>query len=221
MKDLLTLIEAINADSESERTLAINTLDRIGFDIMVALPNLIEVLKDDDILSNTEAAYTLGNRGKPAIPILIEVIRNNRGRVRRSAACALGYIGPNAKAAVPALVEALMDEDLLSSMQITYTLAKIKHGAGAALPTLIAKLEDMRNDLCRSAASKRLLEDQIDIVLSVLSPREQRVLRLRLGLEDGRIWTLQEVAKELGITRERVRQIEGKALCKWQLHKDN
>ncbi len=64
------------------------------------------------------------------------------------------------------------------------------------------------------AASRQLLKEQIDGVLSTLTPRERRVLQLRFGLEDGRSRTLEEVGKEFNVTRERVRQIEAKALRK-------
>jgi len=64
------------------------------------------------------------------------------------------------------------------------------------------------------AASKQLLKEQIDEVLSSLTHREQRVLVLRFGLEDGRGRTLEEVGQEFNVTRERIRQIEAKALRK-------
>jgi len=64
------------------------------------------------------------------------------------------------------------------------------------------------------AASRQLLKEQIDNVLYTLTPREQRVLQLRFGLEDGRSRTLEEVGKEFNVTRERIRQIEAKALRK-------
>lgn len=64
------------------------------------------------------------------------------------------------------------------------------------------------------AASKQLLKEQIEDVLYTLTPREQRVLQLRFGLEDGRSRTLEEVGKEFSVTRERIRQIEAKALRK-------
>ena len=63
-------------------------------------------------------------------------------------------------------------------------------------------------------ASKQLLKDQIDEVLLTLTPREHRVLQLRFGLEDGRQRTLEEVGLEFSVTRERIRQIEAKALRK-------
>ncbi|MGI2335480.1 MAG: RNA polymerase sigma factor RpoD [Dehalogenimonas sp.] len=64
------------------------------------------------------------------------------------------------------------------------------------------------------AASRQLLKEQIDSVLDSLTPRERRVLQLRFGLEDGRSRTLEEVGKEFNVTRERIRQIEAKALRK-------
>jgi RNA polymerase primary sigma factor len=63
-------------------------------------------------------------------------------------------------------------------------------------------------------ASKQLLKEQIEDVLSTLTSREQRVLQLRFGLEDGRSRTLEEVGVEFNVTRERIRQIEAKALRK-------
>ncbi len=64
------------------------------------------------------------------------------------------------------------------------------------------------------AASHALLRDQLADVLYTLTPREEKVLRLRFGLEDGRARTLEEVGKEFNVTRERIRQIEAKALRK-------
>ena len=64
------------------------------------------------------------------------------------------------------------------------------------------------------AASHTLLKEQLGNVLSTLTPREEKVLRLRFGLEDGRSRTLEEVGKEFNVTRERIRQIEAKALRK-------
>ena len=64
------------------------------------------------------------------------------------------------------------------------------------------------------AASMLLLKEQIEKVLSTLTPREAKVLALRFGLEDGRSHTLEEVGKEFNVTRERIRQIEAKALRK-------
>ena len=64
------------------------------------------------------------------------------------------------------------------------------------------------------AASHTLLKETLSSVLDSLTPREEKVLRLRFGLEDGRSRTLEEVGKEFNVTRERIRQIEAKALRK-------
>ena len=81
-----------------------------------------------------------------------------------------------------------------------------------------ARLEDFIVDTSSVApvdtASRVLLREEIASVLSELSPREQRVIILRFGLEDGRSRTLEEVGKEFMVTRERIRQIEAKAIRK-------
>lgn len=73
-------------------------------------------------------------------------------------------------------------------------------------------IEDGNVLIPSDAATKQLLKEQIDEVLSTLTPREQRVLQLRFGLEDGRSRTLEEIGQEFELTRERIRQIEAKAL---------
>jgi RNA polymerase primary sigma factor len=64
------------------------------------------------------------------------------------------------------------------------------------------------------SASRELLKGHINDVLTTLNAREKKVLELRFGLSDGRTRTLEEVGKEFGVTRERIRQIEAKALRK-------
>jgi len=75
-------------------------------------------------------------------------------------------------------------------------------------------IEDVDSPAPASAASYILLKEQLDGVLDTLTDREKRVLELRFGIEDGRPRTLEEVGKEFGVTRERIRQIEAKALRK-------
>ena len=73
-------------------------------------------------------------------------------------------------------------------------------------------LEDQRIQSPDSSALKRLLREELEKVLYTLSDRERRVIRRRFGFDDGHYYTLEEVGREFGVTRERIRQIEAKAL---------
>ncbi len=70
-------------------------------------------------------------------------------------------------------------------------------------------------------ATYQLLKEHVNSVLGLLTPREQKILRMRFGLEDGRSHTLEEVGQEFGVTRERIRQIEAKALAKLRKHRES
>lgn len=70
------------------------------------------------------------------------------------------------------------------------------------------------------SAADQLLKEQVQSVLSTLSDREQKILKMRFGLDDGKSHTLEEVGQEFSVTRERIRQIEAKALAKLRKHKD-
>jgi RNA polymerase primary sigma factor len=73
-------------------------------------------------------------------------------------------------------------------------------------------IEDESSPTPIQSAYQSMLREKIDEVLGTLSPREARVLRLRFGLDNGTPYTLEEVGEKFGLTRERIRQIEGKAL---------
>ena len=84
--------------------------------------------------------------------------------------------------------------------------------------TLGELIEDEKTLLPSQVAAHQLLRDQIKEIITDLSPREQKILQMRFGLEDGATHTLEEVGKEFGVTRERIRQIEAKALDKIRAH---
>jgi RNA polymerase primary sigma factor len=75
-------------------------------------------------------------------------------------------------------------------------------------------IEDIDAPTPPDAAYHHMLQEKLEDVLATLTPREARILRLRFGLQNGRSYTLEEVGKKFGLTRERIRQIEGQALRK-------
>lgn len=79
-------------------------------------------------------------------------------------------------------------------------------------------IEDTETIMPNQSAARKLLSGHIAEVLEELSPREQKILKIRFGLEDGVVHTLEEVGQEFGVTRERIRQIEAKALEKIRDH---
>lgn len=80
-------------------------------------------------------------------------------------------------------------------------------------------IEDTETIMPNQVASRKLLKNHVGEVLRELTPREQKILKIRFGLEDGVTHTLEEVGKEFGVTRERIRQIEAKALEKIRQHR--
>ncbi|MFH0829243.1 MAG: RNA polymerase sigma factor RpoD [Candidatus Kerfeldbacteria bacterium] len=80
-------------------------------------------------------------------------------------------------------------------------------------------IEDVKTTTPDRAAAMQLLREQVQDIIRELSPREQKILEMRFGLHDGVAHTLEEVGQEFGVTRERIRQIEAKALEKIQAHR--
>ena len=81
-------------------------------------------------------------------------------------------------------------------------------------------IEDEDTVSPEDSATNQLLKEQVNDVLSSLSDREQKIVRMRFGLDNGKSHTLEEVGQEFAVTRERIRQIEAKALAKLRKHKD-
>lgn len=81
-------------------------------------------------------------------------------------------------------------------------------------------IEDEDTVTPEESATGQLLKEHVKEMLSALTEREQKILRLRFGLEDGKSHTLEEVGQEFNVTRERIRQIEAKALTKLRKHRD-
>ncbi|MBI4133705.1 sigma-70 family RNA polymerase sigma factor, partial [Candidatus Uhrbacteria bacterium] len=124
---------------------------------------------------------------------------------------------------LPEEIAAEMDEDLdkvrhiIKISQDTVSL-ETSVGEDDEDSTLEDFIEDVKNITPDRAAALQLLRDYVRNVIKDLSPREQKILEMRFGLMDGVTHTLEEVGKEFGVTRERIRQIEAKALEKIQSH---
>ncbi len=82
-------------------------------------------------------------------------------------------------------------------------------------------IEDEDSATPEESAASQLLKEQVQEILSTLSDREQKIIKMRFGLENGKSHTLEEVGQEFAVTRERIRQIEAKALAKLRKHKDS
>jgi RNA polymerase primary sigma factor len=81
-------------------------------------------------------------------------------------------------------------------------------------------IEDEDSKTPEESATSQLLKEQIQAVISTLSEREQKIIKMRFGLDNDKSHTLEEVGQEFAVTRERIRQIEAKALAKIRKHKD-
>ncbi len=127
-----------------------------------------------------------------------------------------------------------MPEEIASEMEID--VEKVRHimkisqdtvsletsvGEDDDESTLRDFIEDTDAVLPSQSAGRQLLREYVKEILVELSPREQKILKLRFGLEDGVTHTLEEIGQEFGVTRERIRQIEAKALEKIRKHKES
>jgi RNA polymerase primary sigma factor len=125
---------------------------------------------------------------------------------------------------LPEEIAAEMGEDLdkvrhiIQISQDTVSLETSVGDEGDDDSTLIDFVEDMKNVPPDRAAALQLLKDYVKEVIKDLSPREQKILEMRFGLTDGVGHTLEEVGQEFDVTRERIRQIEAKALERIKLH---
>lgn len=107
-------------------------------------------------------------------------------------------------------------------LKISQDVVSIDTQVGDEEDTRLADfIEDQDSVSPDEAATYELLKEHIKEVLEYLTPREQKILRMRFGLDDGHGHTLEETGQEFGVTRERIRQIEAKALTKLRKHRES
>lgn len=116
-----------------------------------------------------------------------------------------------------------IDVDKVTNMiKISQDTIPLESPVGEEEDSVLADfIEDSESVTPDEAAAYELLKEHINEVLGLLTPREQRILRMRFGLDDGKAHTLEETGQEFGVTRERIRQIEAKALAKLKKHRDS
>ena len=146
------------------------------------------------------------------IPVhMVETIH----KVSRVSRQLLQELGRDATAAEIAKVMKMTPDKVRDIMKIALDPVSLETPIGEEEDSHLGDfIEDCDSPAPEDQVSKTLLREQLDKVLHTLTPREESVLKLRFGLEDGRPRTLEEVGKVFDITRERIRQIEAKALRK-------
>jgi RNA polymerase primary sigma factor len=113
----------------------------------------------------------------------------------------------------------LEEDKVLHIIKISQDTVSLEAPVGEEEDSKLADfLEDKDNLSPEEAAIYELMKGHVEEYLGTLPPREQKILRMRFGLESGRAHTLEEVGQEFGVTRERIRQIEAKALKKLERH---
>jgi RNA polymerase primary sigma factor len=98
-------------------------------------------------------------------------------------------------------------------LKVSWQPLSLEHPVGEEEDSELGSfIEDDATPTPSQSVYDNLLREKVEEVLATLTPREARILRLRFGLQNGRSYTLEEVGQKFGLTRERIRQIEGKAL---------
>lgn len=113
-------------------------------------------------------------------------------------------------------------DKVINMLKVSQETIPLESPVGEEEDSVLADfIEDQDSKSPDEAATYQLLKENISEVLKLLTPREQKILKMRFGLEDGRSHTLEETGQEFGVTRERIRQIEAKALSKLKKHRDS
>jgi RNA polymerase primary sigma factor len=121
----------------------------------------------------------------------------------------------------PTIEELAKELDMKIKQDITSLDAGVGRDGDEEDSVLRDFIEDEDSATPEESAASQLLKEQVQSILSTLSDREQKIIKMRFGLENGKSHTLEEVGQEFAVTRERIRQIEAKALAKLRKHKDS
>jgi len=137
-------------------------------------------------------------------------------RIRRLYKTARQLEQTNGRKPTPEEIAAVLDIEprkVQWMLKVSWQPLSLEHPVGEEDDSELGSfIEDEATPTPTQSVYENLLREKVEEVLATLSPREARILRLRFGLQNGRSYTLEEVGQKFGLTRERIRQIEGKAL---------
>ncbi len=129
---------------------------------------------------------------------------------------------PTAEEISAALNGLLSTKEILETQRLTMDTISMELPIGDENGSRLGDfLEDKTSESPNDYVSRNQLREKLDSILSSLSPKEERIIRLRYGLDDNHSRTLEEVGREFGVTRERIRQIEAKAIRKMRASQKN
>ncbi len=202
------------------------TVEEIAFAMTVGPEFATEILKRlggaDNLAQGGDGNPDIEVGREATATITVWVVDPSKVKTKADGDYAITGSGPSYDVRLPKKKDKEIDDVILITPDKVREIIKVSQQP-ISLETPIGEEEDSHlGDFIEDraalapadAASHQLLKEQVEAVLDSLSGRERRVLQLRFGLEDGRSRTLEEVGKEFNVTRERIRQIEAKALRK-------
>ncbi|MFA6377813.1 MAG: sigma-70 family RNA polymerase sigma factor, partial [Acholeplasmataceae bacterium] len=147
------------------------------------------------------------------IPVHMVERMNKINRAKRNLFQELGR-EPTAEEISDFLDDSLTAQEVIDAQRLTLEPLSMENPVGEDETRLEDFIEDKESESPQDYVTRQMLKERLDAILKQLTEREEQVIRLRYGIDDQTPRTLEEVGQKFGVTRERIRQIEAKAICK-------